>query len=161
MGIVKTVATPSPSAEYSELLSYNPVWFWLISFLLLSVILLALFVMNKLSIADRKRKLNLLVSGFPAELDKTYMLVTNQIISVPEACARVTVVLKTFIEQQTNLPAKKMTLTELQTAGAPPKVIESLQFAYPIMFGDRLVTSREEFISYMNTSRAILDGWWK
>ena len=159
MGTVNT-PTPAPTAEYSELLYYNPVWFWLMSFLVIAVILLTLFVMKKLNSAGKKKQLRLMTTGFPVELDKTFLLVNSNIISVPEACARVTVVLKTFLEQQTSLPAKRMTLTELQAAGAPPKVIESLQYAYPIMFGDRHVTTREEFISYMNMSRAILDGWW-
>lgn len=148
--------------ELADLMGYNPVWFWVMSFIILGIIFLTAFVMKKIITPWKpKKSKEPLFTGYAGEIDKAFVLVNTGQMTIPEACQRVSIVLRDFISQRTGIPAQQMSLTELRDSGAPPKVLESLQFAYPIIFGKRNVTNMDDYLRFMNTSRAILDGWWE
>ncbi len=151
-----------PEFQLSELMGYNPVWFWVMLFIVLGIIFLTVFVFKRIKTVLKPKPINQpLMTGYAGEIDKAFVLVNTGQILYPEACQRVSIVLRDFIAQKTGMPARQMTLSDLQKAGAPPKLLESLSYAYPIMFGEREVVNMEEYLHFMNTSRAILDGWWE
>jgi hypothetical protein len=148
-------------AELSELMGYNPVWFWVMSFITLSIILTSIFFIIRMKRPSTTTKVkNLMTVGYAEELDKAFILVNSQQMSIPEACQRVSLVLRQFIEQQTQVPATAMVLTDLQNSNAPQKLLETITYAYPIIFKGQAVENYDEFLRFMNTARAILDGWW-
>jgi hypothetical protein len=150
-------------AKLAELMGYNPVWFWVMSGIILAIIFLSVFVFFKVKalIKTKEETQTPLFVGYPGEIDKAFMMVTNNQMSVQEACQRVSVVLRDFIAQKTGVPATMMTLTDLERAEAPQRLLDSIEYAYPIIFNGRIITDYDEFLRFMNSSRAILDGWWE
>lgn len=159
---MNSAAADSEAPSYAELMGYSPVWFWVMIFTVLTVIFLGVFVILRTQtlLKEKKTAQQLMFVGFSGEIDKAFMMVSNNEISMQEACQRISIVLRSFIAQRTNIPANQMTLTDLKRSDAPPKLLQSIEYAYPIIFGGKKVTDYDEFLRYMNSSRAILDGWW-
>jgi hypothetical protein len=149
----------------ADLLSYNPVWYWMMSFIVLGVIVLTLFLLLRLKSKDGDEPRNVPQANFPmqqfaGEIDKTFLLVSNKVISTQEACQRVSIILREYLHLKTGLPAHSMTVTDLVKVQAPPKIIENIKYLYPIVFGDKQIATYEDFLKFMNSSRAIIDGKW-
>lgn len=147
----------------ADLLGYNPVWYWIMSFIILGVIILTVFLLLRLRSEDEVTvaKINPVSPVyFAGEIDKAFVLVSNQAISTQEACQRVSIVLREYLHLQTGLPASSMTITDLMNVQAPPKIIENIKYIYPIVFGYKQVGTYDEFVQFMNSSRAIIDGKW-
>lgn len=148
----------------ADLLGYNPVWYWMIIFIVLGIVILTLFFLLRMKSEDKKDSLtpqnsNLSVN-FAGEIDKAFLLVANKAISTQEACQRVSIVLREYLHMKTGLPANSMTVTELIGAQAPTRIVENMKYLYPIVFGDKQVATYEEFVEFMNSSRAVIDGKW-
>lgn len=156
---------PVPFEEgLADLIGYNPVWFWIISFIVLSIVMITMFFLLRLKNKDHvevtmKTPMKQ-ASHYVAEIDKTFLLVSNRAISIQEACQRVSITLREYIQQQTGLPASSMTFTDLQSVQTPEHIMASIQYIYPIVFGNARVGNYDEFLRFMNSSRAILDGRW-
>lgn len=157
--------SPVPFEEgLVDLMGYNPVWYWIISFIILSIIMITMFFLLRLKNKDHVEApvapMMKQPSYYIAEIDKTFLLVSNRAISIQEACQRVSITLREYIQQQTGLPASSMTFTDLQRVQTPPRIMASIQYVYPIVFGNARVEDYDEFLKFMNSSRAILDGRW-
>lgn len=147
----------------ADLLGYNPVWYWIIIFIVLSIVILTLFFILRLRSENsvESAKTNPVQPVyFAGEIDKAFLLVSNRAISTQEACQRVSIILREFLHLQTGLPTTSMTITDLVKAEAPPKIIENIKYLYPIVFGDKQVATYDEFVQFMNSSRAVIDGKW-
>jgi len=149
-------------AELAGLMGYNPVWFWIMSFIVLGIIFISIFVVLRIKKifkpqTSTPKPMNV---GYAGEIDKAFVFVSSGQMTINEACQRVSLILREFIAQQTQVPANMMTLTELRESHAPTRLLENIDYSYPIIFGGRTVTDYEEFLKFMNSSRAILDGWW-
>lgn len=147
----------------ADLLGYNPVWYWIISFVVLAIVILTLFFLLRLRSESEEKvtKVNPLPPVyFAGEIDKAFLLVSNRVISTQEACQRVSIVLREYLHLQTGLPASSMTVTDLIKVQAPPKIIENIKYLYPIVFGDKQIGTYDEFVQFMNSSRAVIDGKW-
>lgn len=150
----------------ADLLGYNPVWYWMMSFIILGIIMLTLFFLLRLKNDDNKKTnmltptTNRLPAEFAGEIDKSFLLVSNNAISPQEACQRVSIVLREYLHLHTGLPAGNMTVTELENVQASPRVVQNLRYLYPIVFGDKQVATYEEFLEFMNSSRLVIDGNW-
>ena len=148
----------------ADLLGYNPVWYWIMSFIVLSIIILTLFFLLKLQSKDTpKEKPQPLTNSamqFAGEVDKAYLLVANRSITPQEACQRVSIILREYLHLRTGLPATTMTVTDLIKAQAPVRIVENIKYLYPIVFGDKKIATYEEFLQFMNSSRAVIDGKW-
>jgi hypothetical protein len=147
-------------AELTDMMGYNPVWFWAMSFITLSLIFLTVFLVLRIRALIKESAQKELHTGFAGEIDKVFIAVNSGKMSIPEACQRVSVTLREFATQQTGVPANRMTLTDLKRAGAPARLVESIEFSYPIIFNEQPVENYDDFLRFMNSSRAILDGWW-
>lgn len=148
----------------ADLLGYSPVWYWMISFIILGIIMLTVFFLLKLTTKDEEgvvkpQKLKQPLQ-LAAEIDEAFVLVSNNVIPTEEACQRVSIILREFLQSQTNIPASSMTVAELEKIDAPYQVVENLKYIYPIVFSDKKVASRDDFILFMNSSRAVVDGTW-
>lgn len=148
----------------AELLGYNPVWYWMIVFIVLSILILTLFFILRLRSKDNNQKTKVSKIDpsfeFAGEIDKAFLMVANRAISTQEACQRVSIVLREYLHVRTGLPAGTMTITDLINAQAPVRVIDSIKYLYPIVFGDKQVATYDEFVQFMNSSRAVIDGKW-
>lgn len=148
----------------ADLLGYNPVWYWIIIFIVLGIVVLTLFFILRLR-SENNAALPKVDAPqpvyFASEIDKAFLLVSNSAISTQEACQRVSIILREYLHLQTGLPAASMTLTDLAKTDAPPKIIENLKYIYPIVFGDKQIGTYDEFVQFMNSSRAVIDGKWK
>jgi hypothetical protein len=148
----------------ADLLGYNPVWYWMMSFIVLSIIMLTLFFLLRLKSKDADGKVSQATISqpvqFAGEIDKTFLLVANKVISTQEACQRVSIILREYLHIKTGLPANSMTVTELERVQAPPRIVENIKYLYPIVFGDKQIATYDEFIHFMNSSRAVIDGKW-
>lgn len=148
----------------ADLLGYNPVWYWIMSFIILGIIMLTLFFLLRLKTNDASQAVPQTGSKqpvqFAGEIDKTFLMVANKAISTQEACQRVSIVLREYLHSKTGLPATSMTVTELERVQAPPRIIENIKYLYPVVFGDKQIGTYEEFIQFMNSSRAVIDGKW-
>lgn len=148
----------------ADLLGYNPVWYWIIIFIVLGIVILTLFFILRLR-SENNAVLPKVDAPqpvyFASEIDKAFLLVSNSAISTQEACQRVSIILREYLHLQTGLPAASMTLTDLAKTDAPPKIIENLKYIYPIVFGDKQIGTYDEFVQFMNSSRAVIDGKWK
>ena len=161
----KMAETPDFDTTMADLLGYNPVWYWIMSFIILGTIMLTAFFLLKLRNKDavippaqeKKKTPAHLVS----DIDKAFLLVSNRAISIQEACQRVSITLREFLQFQTGLPAESMTITELQKAHAPAQIIAAIGYIYPIVFGNKQIATYDEFLRFMDSSRAIVDGRWK
>lgn len=148
----------------ADLLGYNPVWYWMMSFIILGIIMLTLFFLLRLMTDKKKAEIPQQPiqspSDFVAEMDKSFLLVSNNVISPQEACQRASILMREYLHLQTGLPAGSMTVTELEGVQASPRVVQNLKYLYPIIFGDRKVATYEEFLEFMNSSRAVIEGRW-
>lgn len=147
----------------ADLLGYNPVWYWITIFIVLAVVILTLFFILRLRSEDHAETTKVNSPQpvyFAGEIDKAFLLVSNRTISTQEACQRVSIVLRQYLQLQTGLPAASMTVTDLMKIQAPPKIIENIKYLYPIVFGDKQVGTYDEFVQFMNSSRAVIDGKW-
>jgi hypothetical protein len=148
----------------ADLLGYNPVWYWIIIFIVLGITILTLFFILRLRSDNKVEQPKVTMSQpvyFANEIDKAFLLVSNNAISPQEACQRVSIILREYLHLQTGLPTASMTLTDLMKTDAPPKIIESIKYIYPIAFSDKQVGTYDEFVRFMNSSRAVIDGKWK
>jgi hypothetical protein len=148
----------------ADLLGYNPVWYWMMIFIVLGIVILTLFFLLKLKDKENEGKTKPRVINqnvqFAGEIDKAFLLVANKAISTQEACQRVSIILREYLHNKTGLPANSMTVTDLVKAQAPPKVVENIKYLYPIIFGDKQIGTYDEFVQFMNSSRAVIDGKW-
>jgi hypothetical protein len=149
-------------SELAGMMGYNPFWFWVMSFIILAIIFLATFVILRIKaiMKDNISPNQPMAVGYSGEIDKAFVLVNSGQMSIPEACQRVSLIIKDFMAQKTGIPTNMMTLSELKRSGAPVKMIQSIEYAYPIIFSNKPVQNYDEFMNFMNSSRAILDGWW-
>ena len=148
--------------DLAGMLGYNPVWYWMMIFIVLSIIMLTLFFYLKVKRVDEPKAKPALTGSifYAGEIDKAFLMVSNRAISPQEACQRVSIILREFLQAQTGLQATTMTITELQKVQAPPRVIENLKYLYPVVFGNKQIATYEEFLNFMNSSRAVIDGKW-
>lgn len=148
----------------ADLLGYNPVWYWMVIFIVLGITILTLFFLLRLrsdnKIEQPKTDMPQPVY-FANEIDKAFLLVSNNAISPQEACQRVSIILREYLHLQTGLPTASMTVTDLVKTDAPPKIIENIKYIYPIVFSGKQVGTYDEFVRFMNSSRAVIDGKWK
>lgn len=147
------------------MLSYNPVWWWIIIFIILAIIMITTFYLVNLKTTDEQAPARNNVKYrnpalFAGEIDKVFLMVSNRAIPIDDACQRVSLILREYLEIRTGMPALNMSLTELQKVQAPPRVVGNIKYLYPIVFGDRKIATYDEFLQFMNSSRAVIDGKW-
>ena len=144
------------------MLNYNPVWYWVMSFVILGIIMLTFFFLLRLHTKDglAENQPQPDMTNLLAETDRAFLLWSNRTITTEDACQRVSILIREHLHRKTGLPARNMTVTELEQAHAPAPVIHNIRYLYPILFGDRKISTDEEFMQFMNSSRAVIDGKW-
>lgn len=155
----------SPLTDLAGVLPYNPVWYWIALFIVIGTILLASFFLLRITSKDGPQTINRPAQRTPAsminEIDKIYIDMSYQNISLQEGYHRVSLILKEYLFLQTGLPATTMTLADLEARKAPPRVLENMRYLYPIVFGNQKVATQDELMAFMSSARTVLEGKWR
>lgn len=156
-------ANTTEEGKLMGLIDYNPVWVWMMIFIVLGMIFLTVFFYLKIKpnkIDEPKNKVVPMQVGFAEEIDRAFLLVSNRQITLQEACQRVSIVLREYISHKTGMDASTMTLTALERSNMPAPLVHNIEYIYPVIFGNREISTYEDFLQFMNSSRTILDGTW-
>jgi hypothetical protein len=153
----------TPQTELLPLMGYSPVWFWIISFIVITAILIWVFFLLFLEPKAKPRKEKAPHKlTYVKQMDEIFNKVNNQQLDYHNACLQVSLLLKSYLTRvaPTNPPMniETATLQELQRLPVAPKLLEAIEYVYPIVYQGYTPANHEQFTQFMNASRSILDG---
>lgn len=147
-------------SNFSDLLGYNPVWFWFMSFCVLLILGITVFIVKHLKTQKQiKQYLSMFnKEAFRQEMDHTYYLAQENKISFQEGYRRATLLMKAYVQNAFNIPATTMTLSDLKAnPNLPPRLHYQIQNIYPALFSDRVTVNLDQYTLFMNECRQFLD----
>lgn len=144
----------------SNLLGYNPVWFWFMSLCVLVLLGVTIFVVKHLKTQKQiKQYLSFFnKEAYRQEMDHSYYLAQAEKISFQEGYRRATLLLKAYVQNTYNVPATTMTLSQLKNSpDLPVRLHQQISNIYPALFSDKVTVNLNQYTLFMNECRQFLD----